>query len=179
LRHGKGIEDIARVISGPSEGLHVLELFQSSADGAAPSYGAGAAQSDGLSIVGRERAWDERLDARARTAYRARYRQLTEALEEARERNDAGHIERCQDELERLLAELSQRRYTNSPAIERARKAVYNRLHAAIRRLERLDRELGLYLRRTISTGSYCCYRPELLQCLTCVSALPAKAAKE
>ena len=179
IRHCKGIEDIARLIAGPAEGLHVLELFQQSAESTNARYAAGAAQVDGLNIVRREHAAEERIDLRARAAYRARYTQLMESLEQARERNDVGHSERCQEALEQRLAELSQRRFSHVPPIERARKAVYNRMHAAIRRLERLDRELGLHLRRTITTGNCCRYRREALQCLTCVGVNSSKAANE
>jgi hypothetical protein len=168
VRDGKGMEDLARLISGPSEGLHVLELYQDAAARTAVPHGAGSAHTDGLSIVRHTNAWEERSDVSARAAYRARYTQLVETLEEARERNDVGRVERCEQELAQLLAELKQRRFVNNPAAERARKAVYNRLHAAIRRLEQLDRELGTHLRRAIKTGNHCSYRPEPLHCLTC-----------
>lgn len=170
VRHGKGIEDLSRLIAASAEGLHVLELFQE-----AGARSAVSAEADGLSIVRRASAATERSDVRARTAYRTRYLQLMEMLEEARENNDAGVIERYQEEIEQLLAELNQRRYVSCPDVERARKAVYNRLNAAITRLTRIDRELGAHLRRAITTGAYCYYRPDLLQCVACSS----KAARE
>lgn len=168
VRDSKGIEDLARLIAAPTEGLHVLELFQEARARETSQLAAGSAQVDGLSIVGRAGRWDEALDPRARTAYRARYLQLQEALTEAREHNDRGKIERCQTELSQLLSQLQQRNHVSCSATERARKAVYNRLHNAIRRLGQLDRELGAHLGRTIKTGISCSYQPEYLQCLSC-----------
>jgi hypothetical protein len=180
VRDCKGIQDLARLIAGPAEGLHVLELYQDARAREAAPHGAGSAQTDGLSIVRTGAGtWDERIDVRARAAYRTRYAQLVDALEQARDRNDAGHIERCHEELSQLLEELNQRRYVSCPATERARKAVYNRLNAAIRRLEQLDRELGIHLRRAIKTGIFCSYRSESLQCLTCAGATRSKATAE
>jgi hypothetical protein len=156
------------VIDGPTTGLHVLDLFQDMRARKALPHGAGSAYEDGLSIRRSAASWDEPLDTRARAAYRTRYLQLTEALEEARERNDIGHVERCQDELASLLQQLSQRRYVSCAATERARKAIYNRVQGAIRRLAQLDRELGVHLRRAIKTGTYCSYRPDVVQCILC-----------
>ena len=171
VRDSKGIEDLARLIDGPREGLHVLELFRKATSREPAKQAAGSVQVDGLSIVGAAGGWDETIDVRARAAYRARYAQLVEALAQARERNDAGHVERCQEELSQLLAELQQRSHVSCASSERARKAVYNRLHCAMRRLAQLDRELGAHLRRTIKTGISCSYRPEALQCLSCAQA--------
>jgi hypothetical protein len=171
VRDSKGIDDLARLIDGPAEGLHVLALFQEAGARAPAKHAAGSAQVDGLSIVAGAGRWDETIDVRARAAYRARYTQLVDALAQARERNDAGHVERCHEELSQLLSELQQRSHVSCSATERARKAVYNRLHCAMRRLAQLDRELGAHLRRAIKTGISCSYRPEAVQCSSCIRA--------
>lgn len=174
VRDSKGVEDLARLIDGPGEGVHVLELFRQASGRASSKHAAGSAQVDGLSIVGGAGRWDETIDVRARAAYRARYTQLVEALAQARERNDAGHVERSHEELRQLLSELKQRSHVSCSATERARKAVYNRLHCAMRRLAQLDRELGAHLRRAIKTGISCSYRPDAMQCSSCAGAASA-----
>ena len=178
VRDSKGIEDLARLIDGPREGLHVLELFREASARASSKHVAGSVQVDGLRIVAGAGGWDETSDVRARAAYRSRYTQLVEALAEARAHNDAGHVERCQKELSQLLSELQQRSHVSCAATERARKAVYNRLHCAMRRLAELDRELGAHLRRAIKTGISCSYQPDAVQCLSCAQSAGADMQK-
>ena len=51
-------------------------------------------------------------------------------------------------------------RKTGDPT-ERARKAVTERIRAAIDRAEEAHPALGRHLRNSINTGTFCSYRPE------------------
>lgn len=159
LHHTKGLRDLARLLSRPNEDCHVLELIEEQAAREASPPRAAAAQQDGLAIRSPS-AWHEPIDARARAAYRARYAELRSALEEAEERSDLGQVERFRCELSSLTDELRQRTRVPSSEIERARKAVYNRVRAAIQHIGQHDRALCGYLQLTVKTGTVCCYRP-------------------
>jgi hypothetical protein len=142
-----GLAYLAALISRRDEVVHVLEL------------------------TGRRRGGDAdsgpMLDARARTAVRARLQALREDVEEARARNDLGSAEVAGSELERLEAELigalglgGRSRRVGDP-VERARKAVYNRIRAATRSIEGELPDLGRHLRRSVRTGRTCMYAPD------------------
>ena len=49
----------------------------------------------------------------------------------------------------------------SAEAIERARKAVTNRIRQTVARIARLHRALGLHLRNAVHTGAHCVYTPE------------------
>src|SRR5262245_58371506 len=157
LHDTKGLRDLARLLARPNEDFHVLELIaESSVQPASPLTVAAARQQD---LAGPS-AWHESIDARARAAYRARYAELVSALDRAQELSDLGQAERLRAELDCLADELRQRVRVRSSEIERARKAVYNRVRAAIRRIGAHDRALRDYLAVTVKTGTVCCYRP-------------------
>lgn len=160
LRHTKGIADLSRLLAHPGEELHVLELVEESPSRSVSALSVAGAIQDGLN-VSRRGTWDEPLDTRARAAYRTRYLELVTALDEAQSLNDAGHMQRLSEELEQLVEQLQQRTHVACAATERARKAVYNRLRAAIARIAAYNGDFGRHLRITIKTGISCSYRPE------------------
>jgi hypothetical protein len=160
VRHTKGIADLSLLLAQPGQELHVLELLEESKSRIVSAFAIAGASQERLN-VGRRGTWDEPLDARARAAYRARYVDLVAALDEAQSRNDAGHMQRLSEELGQLVEQLQQRTRVACNATERARKAVYNRLHAAIARIATHDGDFGRHLAITIKTGISCSYRPE------------------
>jgi hypothetical protein len=46
-------------------------------------------------------------------------------------------------------------------AVERARKAIYNRVRDSVARISELHPELGRHLRAAVRTGRVCSYQPE------------------
>jgi hypothetical protein len=48
-----------------------------------------------------------------------------------------------------------------SEAIERARKAVTNRIRQTVARIATVHQALGLHLRNAVHTGAHCVYTPE------------------
>ena len=152
---GKGMQDLARLLEAPERPIHVLEL-------------AGGRATDGDAPVGDsdlpERGSEHReavADARARAAYRERLAELREELEEVVRRNDLGARERLQEEQDWLLGALGRSEWLAPDRASRARKAVYNRLRAAIRRIDAALPALGRHLRNSIRTGVTCVYSPE------------------
>lgn len=105
------------------------------------------------------------LDEAARRSYRRRIGELTGAIAEAREAGDGAALQRAQDELDALTAELRtlvrhgrSRRFAD--ADERARTAVRKAIVRAIEAVAELDEAAGDHLRRSVVTGTRCVYRP-------------------
>ncbi len=145
LRSSKGLADLATLLEQPGREMAAVDLAD-------------------VAVVGGTR--DEVLDATARGQYEDRIRELHGELEEAEANHDLGRSEKLQTELDRLVEQLTAavglggraRRTSNSA--ERARSAVTQRLRGTVKRVAAELPELGEHLRVSISTGTYCCYRP-------------------
>jgi tetratricopeptide (TPR) repeat protein len=157
----KGLDYIARLVESPHREFHVLEL-------AAPSAGPDDLRaSDAGMRVGRGGDAGEVLDARALEGYRRRLRDLAAERAACERDRDAGRLAAIDEEVGFLERELAAagglrgrpRRAANS--VERARKAVYNRIRAALHSLQASHPKLAHHLERSIRTGTLCSYRPE------------------
>lgn len=104
---------------------------------------------------------DAAADARARAAYRERLTELREELAEAERRRDLGARERLEEELDWIEGALGRSDWLAPDRSSRARKAVYNRIQAAVRRIDSALPALGRHLRNSIRTGVTCVYSPE------------------
>jgi tetratricopeptide (TPR) repeat protein len=141
----KGLRDIRRLLERPGEETHCLDLAERSET----AYGSDAA-----------------LDERARTALKARIRDLGEELADAEDMNDTGRAERARDEMDRLVEALSQalglggRGRRIGDLAERARSTVTWRIRYALRRTEAAHPALGTHLAQSLRTGAFCLYRP-------------------
>jgi tetratricopeptide (TPR) repeat protein len=166
LKDSKGLRDIALLLVRQGIEVHCSELI-ASAEGAGlgpvPSWREVA--EGGLSTAGP--AGDGVLDDRARAAYKARLADLQEDLDDAEQSNDPERAARARAELDFLAGELAaayglggQARKFGDPS-ERARKAVAERIRAAIARVKRVHPELSRHLENSIRTGIFCSYRPE------------------
>jgi tetratricopeptide (TPR) repeat protein len=153
LRDGRGLRYLALLVAEPERERHVLDLV-GGGEGEAPP---------------RERVQglDEVIDRQARGEYRARLAELRADLEHATAAGDLGYAERARGEIEAIehaLAGafgLSGRARRLGDPVERARKAVYNRLRDAIASIEAEIPVLGRHLACSIRTGTYCAYRPD------------------
>jgi len=142
----KGFHDLAELIAHPQDPLHCLDLAGRSAESAGS---------------------DEVLDSRARHELTERAKLLQTELNEAENFNDLGRIESAREELERIVATLSQAfglagkpRHLGG-AVERARTAVTWRIRSAIRKMLAVHPALGRHFENAIRTGTYCSYEPE------------------
>ena len=88
---------------------------------------------------------DERLDARARRAYRARLVELDDELADAERNNDHARLERARAEHEMLLDELTStvRGGRAGPDADRARIAATKAIKSALDRIAACHPELG------------------------------------
>jgi tetratricopeptide (TPR) repeat protein len=142
LPHSKGLADLAALLAAPHSEVHASELL------GRPVAATGA---------------DPVLDDTARRAYRARIAQLDTAIAEAATDAEAKRHETERAELVRAVtaaAGLGRRPRRLGDDAERARKAVTARIHDAVDRILTAHPELGLHLRATVHTGTYCGYRP-------------------
>ena len=148
LRDRKGFHDLATLVSQPGVDVHVLRL-------------AGDALHEA-------HVADPLLDARAREDYRRRLVEVDSEIARADGDHDIGRRERAEMEREALLHEL--RRATGMSGrdrgfgndSERARKAVAARLRDVIQRIAVVLPELGVHLERSIRTGAFCRYEPDV-----------------
>ncbi|HEY6794141.1 MAG TPA: hypothetical protein VI248_05615 [Kineosporiaceae bacterium] len=107
------------------------------------------------------------IDDDARRRYRRRLSTLEQEIRDtaARDSADTG-LARLRQERDWLAAELtsstglSQRRRTFVGNAERARISVGKAIRRAITRISEADAVIGEELRRTVQTGTNCCYRP-------------------
>lgn len=149
---GKGMGDLALLLGAPDRPVHVLEM-------AGGSVAAETLEPD-LPVWGSEHR-EAASDPRALTAYRQRLRELRDELSDAERRHDLGTRERLQQELRWIEGALGGPEWLGPERSSRARKAVYNRLQAAIRRIDAEHPVLGRHLRHSIRTGTTCVYSPE------------------
>lgn len=146
VAHSKGMTDLARVLARPGVEIAAVDLMDA-----------------GIVEEGVETA-----DAQARRAYRKRVLELREAIENASLLGDDDAVARAQDELDALMEQLSsdygiggRARQLGSTA-ERARTAVTWRIRSAIRRIGESHPELAAHLDRSVRTGRFCSYQPEI-----------------
>lgn len=150
VKDAKGTRYIAGLLSKQGEEIHVLDVAELDRRHIAPS--------------GRE----ELLDGSARASYKARIERLEDDIAQAEGSGDIVAAERARDERDAIVRELTRayglggrpRRASGDP-IERARKAVTERIRTTISHIEKTHPELGGHLRRSIRTGTFCSYAPE------------------
>lgn len=167
LRHTKGLAYLATLLAAPGREFHALDLAGGRrAVRDTPIQGAlsDAAVSGVRVDTG---AGDHLIDAEARSAYRARLRELQSELDEAASFNDPIRADRAREEIDALTAHLSaafglggRPRTEGSPA-ERARQSVTKAIREAIRRVGAEDTALGEHLARSVRTGVYIAYDPD------------------
>jgi hypothetical protein len=105
----------------------------------------------------------ERIDARARAAYRERLREIEADRAKAERHGDLGRLARASEEREALLAELVAAAHGQRAAshVDRARVAVTKAIRSALERIAERNPELGAHLSATIRRGYLCAYVPD------------------
>lgn len=177
LGHLKGLADIAALLARPGRELHAAELMtadrppgQRRTPGGSPRNGRtrperAPTSEPGLVLDGGTP--QPVLDEAALSAYRARLADLEEEVDEAEGCNDPERAARARRERDLLVEELAGavglggRVRTFNDDQERARKAVGNRIRRALERIADHHPVLAAHLRACLSTGTFCCYRPE------------------
>jgi predicted ATPase len=155
LKELRGLTQIAHLLSKPNEAISCGHLAALGKNG--ESLAEGIPPSD-LGPI---------LDDNAKSAYRARIRDLRQELEAARSSGREEAALRLEEELRFLTREIARavglfgRDRKSGSEAERARVRVTSSIKFAINKIAENDPLLGSYLRRTIRTGGSCCYTPE------------------
>lgn len=146
VKRSKGVDDLTRLLAEPGREFHCTELMGAAVE--EPSTG-------------------ELIDGDARRAYEQRIRDLQADIDEAEADHDYGRVDNAREELDALVDHLTAslglggRRRRSAGSAERARSAVTQRIRSTMRRLVELHPELGHHLDGSITTGTYCSYRPQ------------------
>ncbi len=163
LSDSKGLQDLALLLRSPGREIHVRELI----GGEAGTPAARSTPGEGLTITRAIDSPEPALDGRASAEYRARLAELREELAEAEGFSDLGRTMVLGEEIAALEAALTAafslggRTRRAGDALERSRKAVYNRIRGAIDRIADQHPDLGHHLQLATRTGIYCTYEPE------------------
>jgi hypothetical protein len=165
LPDSKGLAYLQRLVATPDQDVHVAELIAPIS--AAPPRSGRPEVSSASHVARVTESPIEILDAEARRSYRERLEVLEALRNEAEENQDLGWLDALGAERDQIEAELraafglaGRARSAGDPT-ERARKAVYNRIRASIRRIKREHSALGRHLARSVRTGTTCSYRPD------------------
>ncbi len=146
IKQSKGMTDIARLLSTPDRELHCLEL---------------------MGAVVEEASTGDVLDRAARLQYEQRIRDLQAEIDAAEADRDHARADRSRLEMDALVDHLtaalglSGRARRAGGSAERARSAVTQRIRSTIRSLRAVHPEFARHLAASITTGTYCAYRPE------------------
>ncbi|MFB8350407.1 AAA family ATPase [Streptomyces niveus] len=149
----KGLRDLHTLVSHPGTDFPAVRLL--SPDGGETAVAAHAMGGDPV------------LDERAKAEYRRRLDQLDQEIDRAGERGDDARAAAYDTERQALLDELRTaaglggRTRRLGDEAERARKTVTARIRDTLRKLDALHPELASHLRKSVTTGATCAYRPE------------------
>jgi tetratricopeptide (TPR) repeat protein len=163
VRDGRGVRCLAVLLANPGVEIHSLELAASPPAAGSRSRGG---HEEGLFAVVVDDAGPV-LDAKAKSAYRARLDALRQELEEAESFNDPERSSRLREEMDFLTRELAGavglggRDRKSASNAERARVAVTKAVRATLKRIGEMDPNLGDELDATIRTGTFCSYEPD------------------
>jgi TolB-like protein/Tfp pilus assembly protein PilF len=147
LRDAKGHHDIHELLSHPMKEFHCLDLMGASID---------------------QKHSTESIDHKAKTQYLERIKELQAAIDEADEMNQIEKIASLSEEYDNILNHLSQslgiggKTRKIGSSVEKARSAVTWRIRNALKKIENSHPELGIHLTKSIKTGTFCAYKPEI-----------------
>jgi TolB-like protein/Tfp pilus assembly protein PilF len=147
LKDAKGLHDIVRLIKESGNQIHCAELMDANI-------------SEGSSI--------ETLDAKSKKDYRERLVELNSGIEEAENMGNSDLAISLREEYEALLDNLTSSLGLGGKArnigssVEKARSAVTWRIRSSIKKIEQVHPNLALHLSKSIKTGTFCSYQPEL-----------------
>ncbi|HEX5064814.1 MAG TPA: AAA family ATPase [Myxococcota bacterium] len=158
VEHRKGMSDLAMLLASPGREIHALALMSPELAGAGrlPDADEAAAGAGPAQLAG--------LDAAALARYRERLADLRAARDDAEARSDLAALESADAEigwLEQELRAVFGAERGSGEFAEKARKAIYNRIRAAIAAIADVHPELGRHLRNSVRTGVVCMYQPE------------------
>lgn len=147
FKDAKGLHDIHTLLKQPNKEFHCLDLMQS------------AIQETSNEIT---------IDNKAKAEYHLRVKAIQEEIEEAESFNQIERIAILREEYDSILEHLSQslglagKTRKVSSTLEKARSAVTWRIRSSIKKMETIHPDLATHLSKSIKTGNYCSYKPEI-----------------
>ena len=108
------------------------------------------------------------IDSKAKSQYQKRLKELQTEIDDAEAFNQIEKIEVLREEYDSILEHLSQslglsgKTRKIGSTIEKARSAVTWRIRNAIKKLEPNHPKLAKHLSKSIKTGTFCSYQPEV-----------------
>jgi len=166
LKDVKGLHYLAYLLRNPGREFHVLDLAAAGQGVQAGGPRISPARDDDL-YQARLSDLGPILDEQAKTAYRARLRELEEDLAEATSWADPVRAARAHQEMQFLTGQLAaavglggRDRRAGSPA-ERARVNITKAVKIGLSRIRAHSPALADHLDATIHTGTFCSYTPD------------------
>ncbi|WP_370477793.1 tetratricopeptide repeat protein [Tamlana flava] len=147
LKHVKGFNDIHKLLAEPTKLFHCLDLMEAAID---------------------ESNSTKTIDAKAKSQYLNKIKELQAEIDEAEELNQIEKINGLREEYEHILDHLSKslglsgKTRKVGSTIEKARSAVTWRIRSAIKKIEVSHPQLGKHLSKSVTTGTFCAYNPEI-----------------
>lgn len=146
-KDAKGFHDIHKLLSQPQQEFHCLDLMN-----------AGVDESNSIASI----------DSKANAQYLKRIKELQIEINDADELNQVEKIPMLREEYDAIIDHLSKSvgiggkvRKMNS-TVEKTRSAVTWRIRNTIKKIELIHPELSNHLSKSIKTGIYCSYKPEI-----------------
>ena len=174
LHHLRGLDYIAHLLRHPDVEFLALDLLAPTADPVSLSVSTQhRAFGDPSAPTSQLDGGEELLDSQARATYKHRLEELREELEEAQAFNDLGRVDKLQQEMDFLAAELARavglggRARTTATAAERARVNVAKGIRIALAKIAEQSPLLEHYLATSIKTGLFCSYTPSPVNPIT------------
>jgi len=166
LKDVKGLHYLAHLLRHPGREFHVLDLAAAGHEARTAGPRISPARDDDLHHA-RLSDLGPILDEQAKTAYRARLRELEEDLAEATSWADPVRAAQARQEMQFLTGQLAaavglggRDRTAGSPA-ERARVNITKAVKIALSRIRAHSPGLADHLDATIHTGTFCSYTPD------------------
>ncbi|NOT54654.1 MAG: hypothetical protein HOP18_08635, partial [Deltaproteobacteria bacterium] len=166
LRHLRGLDYIAHLLRHPDVEFLALDLLAPASDPTGVAVAPRVALGDPSAPDSHFDGGEELLDAQARATYKRRLTELREELDEAQAFNDLGRLDKLQQEMDFLAAELARavglggRARTTTTSAERARVNVAKGIRIALTKIAEQSPLLEHYLATSIKTGLFCSYTP-------------------
>jgi hypothetical protein len=166
LKDVKGLHYLAHLLRHPGREFHVLDLAAAGQGSRAGGPRISPARDDDL-YQARLSDLGPILDEQAKTAYRARLRDLEEDLAEATSWADPVRAARARQEMQFLTGHLAAavglggRDRPAGSAAERARVNITKAVKTALARIRAHSPALADHLDATIHTGTFCSYTPD------------------
>ncbi len=147
IKDAKGLHDIHKLLADPNIEYHSMELMGSVIDSGTKTA---------------------TLDSQAKSEYHNRIRELQSNISEAEEMNDITRVSILREEYDAILDHLSTSLGLNGKSreigstAEKARSAITWRIRSALKKIEKSHPALAKHLSKSIKTGTFCCYQPEV-----------------